>query len=356
MVRKKLASILENLNIDKNVVENSIPKQQTYNKFANNVVPISDYNYQCDLIQFPETKDKYKYLFTMVDIYDGSVDFEPLKQKFAEDAKLALIKIFQRGILKKPKGSIRTDNGKEFQGNFHQFLNSLGIFHKYSVPYRHKQMSPIESLNNSVSILINAYLNAKTKQYDEDYNEWVEILDSIRTELNKYRAKPVDDKESFEKALDKQGTFNEEDAKNQTYKVGDLVYKKLEKPMDILNRPINDTRFRRGDKRWDDRVSRIVKVLYFNDYPYYRYMLNDVPNASYSKYDLKKAKDRQEETFRVKQVIGKTYLGRNQGYGYKLWYSNQTRKEANKNPYQNQQFIEENNLQELVNQYNEKNI
>lgn len=41
------------------------------------------FNYMADLLYLPKTRQKYLYLFTMVDIWSNHCDFEPIKDKKA---------------------------------------------------------------------------------------------------------------------------------------------------------------------------------------------------------------------------------------------------------------------------------
>ena len=99
---------------------------------------IEDYNFQADLIMLPQTKAKYRYLLTVLDLATNECDFEPLKIKEPKEVLRAIQKIFKRPYLNIPYASIRTDAGNEFKGEFEAFFNKNNVIHPVKVG-RHKQ-------------------------------------------------------------------------------------------------------------------------------------------------------------------------------------------------------------------------
>jgi hypothetical protein len=86
-----------------------------------------------------------------------------------------------------PQASIRTDNGTEFKDVFHKWLYDHNIFHRFGEPYRHQQMANVERLNYELGKIFNGYMNQKEIETGQEYREWPDILDYVRTELNKER-------------------------------------------------------------------------------------------------------------------------------------------------------------------------
>jgi len=74
---------------------------------------------------------------------------------------------------------------------FRKFLTDHGIMHKVALPYRKQQMGPVEGLNRIVARILMTYLNDKSVELKEDYNEWTDILDLVREEVNKYRNRGI---------------------------------------------------------------------------------------------------------------------------------------------------------------------
>ena len=58
--------------------------------------------HQADLLTMPNDQG-YKYILVVVDIATNKTDAEPLKDKNANNVLNGIKKIYQRGILKKPK-------------------------------------------------------------------------------------------------------------------------------------------------------------------------------------------------------------------------------------------------------------
>jgi hypothetical protein len=76
------------------------------------------------------------------------------------------------------------------------------------------------------------------------------------------------------------------------YKVGDMVYRILDKPKNALNRYQDTTdKFRAGDYYLDLTIRKIVQILYMNDKPLHRYLLSDLKSASFTENQLRKLSD-----------------------------------------------------------------
>ena len=103
--------------------------------------------------------------------------------------------------------------------------------------------------------------------------------------------------------------YNDNLANNEKpqYEVGNYVYRKYDRPHDSLGKPLPG-KFRRGDIRYNPEVKQIVKIIYMNDPPYHRYILNDLPKVSFTAKQLIPAK-RQVKTYLVKNIIGRKVQG-----------------------------------------------
>ena len=96
------------------------------------------------------------------------------------------------------------------------------------------------------------------------------------------------------------------------------MYRKYDRPHDSLGKPLPG-KFRRGDIRYCNEVKQIIKIIYMNDPPYHRYVLNELPNVSFTAKQLIPAK-RQERTYLVKEIIDRKVQG---GVTYyKVWWKN----------------------------------
>lgn len=110
-----------------------------------------------------------------------------------------------------------------------------------------------------------------------------------------------------------------------------MVHYRLFKPYDIRGNPINDSKYRNGDRRLSIDTKKIIKILYYPDQPHYRYVLSSMPHISYSDYDLKPSKNKnKEETFIVKDIIGKEV--RKGETFYRVWWKGQKKNQSTWEP------------------------
>ena len=86
-----------------------------------------------DLLFLPKAQNGYNYLLVITDIYNSKFDIEPIKNKEAQTVLDALLEIFKRIYLDKPKASISTDAGTEFKQVFKKYLDDNNIFHKDAI-------------------------------------------------------------------------------------------------------------------------------------------------------------------------------------------------------------------------------
>jgi hypothetical protein len=128
------------------------------------------------------------------------------------------------------------------------------------------------------------------------YTEWLPALPIIREELNKIR------KKSPMKNIDREPNYDF--SKDAIYKIGDLVYRLLDRPETITGEKLNGT-WREGDVRFDKQPRKIEKILlYSGGKSPYRYIVSGIPNASYTEAQLMPAKE-EELLFEVKQLLKK---------------------------------------------------
>jgi hypothetical protein len=314
----KLDTLLQKLNIDNKLTK---PIYYKFPTVKEHIFPKSGYNYQCDTLMLPTTKLGFRYLLVMVDLWSNFFDIEPVKNKQAETMLQAMKTIFKRDYLKKPEATLKTDQGTEFKHTFDQFLFDNSILHLTSLPDRHKQMANVESLNRDLGKLFMTYLTNKSHESGNDYNEWTDIVDTVRTELNNIKNHPKD-------LNPRTHTPPEINIKEPKYNLGDLVYRRLEKPLNKFGDKYMNQRFRAGDSRFETNEPRKILniVAYKNSW---RYILNGFPNVSYDQAELMPAKESVEK-FIVYKIIGKKKV---KGVVYYLvWWKNENKSEATYEP------------------------
>jgi hypothetical protein len=204
-------------------------------------------------------------------------------------------------------------------------------------------MAPVEGLNGVIGRLLMGYLNEKTMEFGEDYYEWTDILDDVREELNDYRERDLDKLREYQN----QFTFDEEEAGEPEYKIGDYVYFMLDKGIDIQGKALSDDKHRYGDRIYSIQTRKIVDILMYPSKPWYRYKLKDMPHVSYSSYELKPAKVG-KDTYIVRKIID-TKMWQKQRY-YLVWWRGKVK--ANSTWELEDQLIED-NLQDYIDQFKE---
>lgn len=291
-----IKKFLNSLDINEEYTTPIKKKSIQFDSVKSNVPPLKHYNYMADLLHLPTTEDNYKYLLVMVDLWSNKFDIEPLKSKEAKDTLNAMKVIFTRQFLKKPHASIKTDNGTEFMSVFDKYCYDNNILHSISEPYRHKQLANVESLNKLLGRVFMGYMNTIEEKTGKVYREWTDIVDSVRTELNKLRPNnPDQNPYTYQYAIPTD--------KIPKYNVGDVVIHILERPKNALGHYQNTTAFRMGDYRWNYKEpKRIVKVLHYPKN--IRYMLENIPNVSYTEDELKPS-NQSESKYTIKAIIGK---------------------------------------------------
>jgi len=88
------------------------------------------------------------------------------------------------------------------------------------------------------------------------------------------------------------------------YKINDLVFRRLEVPLDKYGNKLHNGNFRQGDNRYEMTPRKVIKVLAYSSPNPWWYILDTLPNVSYAEAELIKEKEK-EEKFIVKKIIGK---------------------------------------------------
>lgn len=291
--------------------------KKTFNKVKDNVPHIANYNFMADLLFLPETKKGYKYLLVVVDLATNACDFEPIQEKASDTILQAFQRIIKRKYLHKPYASIRTDDGKEFRGAFEKWLDDQSVIHKIAEPGRHKQVGNVEILNKDLGRLLNGYMNSIEEKTGKVYREWPEVLPTIRKMLNEHRTIPEGDPFT--------DVYPTPDVVEPKFKVGEIVYRIADQPLDALGNKQPTTNFRMGDYRWQLVPRKIARVLRYSGKVPIRYLLENMPNVSYAEWELKKADETkakyQVESVKAKRTINgvKEVLIKWKGFKEKTW-------------------------------------
>lgn len=291
-----MENILKELGVNETYSKPVKIKKQ-FSKTKENIPLIQDYNFMADLLELPETKKGFKYLLVVVDLTTDEFDIEPMTNNKSLTVVDAMKRIFKRKYLNKPYASIRTDGGPEFKDAFDKFCYENSILHKVGIAGRHQQMSNVERLNRELGRLFNGYMNAIEEKTGETFKEWVEIVPKVRVMLNSFRKKPEGNPRT-----DMYPIVNV--LIEPKFKVGDVVYRMSEKPLNALGRKQPTQNFRMGDYRYDMIPRKIVRVLRYGGNVPIRYLLENLPNVAYAEYELKEAKEK-EAMYQVQSIKAK---------------------------------------------------
>jgi len=254
----------------------AIPKKEPTKLSAHIYNFEEDNTHQADILFLPHDtvgKKKYAYALIVVDVATGDTDGEPLlfqegwNGPTSEDVSQAIVKIYKRKILKKPKLLV-TDSGQEFQDEpFQEFLEKNVIGWKKAVGGRHRQVGMVERRNYTIGRAIMMRQHAESMITQQETRHWVKYFPDLMKAVNtRFSHKPLDDKDLYKKY----GDSWKEDQK--ILPIGTKVRVQLMEPKDFKERGIKG-HFRAGDIRYGQDIYKIVSY-YFDPHAPVLYKLN----------------------------------------------------------------------------------
>ena len=296
-----MKAIKNSLNIDDTYTKlyrrpNPPATEQTHVK--DNAFLVKGYNYMADVLHLPVDKFGYCKLLVVCDIADDSFDIEKMKDsESASETLKAFNNMLKRKIIELPKASLTTDGGSGFKGNFHKFLYDRGIDHRVARVGRHHQLANVDNLCRQLGDIFHGIMNAKEEQTGKISKAWVYMIDTVREKLNEFRQKklPADITTYQYRIFDPTIESNKKNKNKETiyktikpkYKIGDLVNVLLQEPVSALGKKHVDKRFRMADYRLDKKKRKVLAVFCYAGTPSYRYLIEGLPNASYTEQELK---------------------------------------------------------------------
>lgn len=298
----KFKNILTDLGINEKF-NKRIQRPDKFNHVKDNVPLVEDWNMMADLLFLPTAKFGFKYLFCIVDLATDEFDIEPIKNKEPATVLKAMKKCFDREYVSEPEYTLKTDSGTEFKGVFHKWLYDENIYHKVAPPHRHSSMGNVESLNRQLGRLFNGYMNKMEEKTGKRYNNWTDIVGTVRTKLNAARKKvlpkdineyeyPVqEDLREVEVIKSKKGTTEKRYERiKPKYRVGRYVYYYLDHPVNALGKKQPTAARREGDFNWSRTGKRIERIVTMGGQgALYRYVLEGIHGVSYTERQLKPA-------------------------------------------------------------------
>ena len=220
-----------------------------------------DNTHQADILFLPHDKigkKVYAYALIIVDMATGDTDGEPLEFQegwngpTSSDVSGAIVKIYKRKILSKPKLLI-TDSGQEFQGEeFQDFLDKNSIGYKKAVPGRHRQVGMVERRNYTIGRAIMMRQHAESMITQKETRHWVKYFpDLIKAVNNRFSHKPLTEDDLYKKYGDPWKV------EQKILPLGTRVRIQLTEPKDFKERGIKG-HFRAGDIRYGQDIYKIT--------------------------------------------------------------------------------------------------
>ena len=256
-----------------------VPKAQVFEK---------DVYQQGDILYLPEDKG-YKFLLVIVDLYDNSVDAEPVKDILSKnnDVLEAFKKIYSRKYINPPL-ILTLDKGAEFtQEKVKNYLkDDLKINVKYALTGRSRQLAYVERQNQRIGNILLKRMASQELITGQVSKEWVDDIKPLIQLFNEKKKTPL------KKEISPDPIVNE--YTGNLLKIGTKVRLLLDKPVDTVKgkRLIGD--FRSGDIRWTSKVYKITEVLLKPGYPPL-YLTDADDNVARTKNQLQPVSKEDEE-------------------------------------------------------------
>ena len=197
-----------------------------------------NYIHQIDIIEFTNDND-YKYILSVIDIYDSQGDARPLKTKNMFDCIKSLKDIYNNNNygLNYPE-ILQADNA--FNNSiFKAFCNKHNIHLRISLPYNHTQQAYIENYNKYITY----YLSLKQIDKEISTNE---INTSFKDDLPEIIKLLNEDKEHINKREDMKFYLNND----YLIKIGSIVKIKNYIPRAYITQKALRPPLRQNDYKW----------------------------------------------------------------------------------------------------------
>lgn len=261
------------------------PKPETKKYMPIAQVFEKDVYYQADVLYMPEDKG-FKYILVCIDMYDGTIDAEPIKEVNYQHVLKAFKKIFRRNYLNYPV-FITFDRGSEFnKTEVVEYFKKNDTNVKYALTGRHRQLANVERANQKIGEILFKRMASQELLTGEPSTEWVDDLKGLITVLNEYKKTPLKKEISDVPIVDAYS--------GKLLKIGQKVRILLDYPINNTNHARLNGIFRTTDTRWTNKIYKITEVLLKPGYPpMYLTDIND--NVARTKNQLSKVRNNEEE-------------------------------------------------------------
>lgn len=251
------------------------PVSETGGQMPSSQVYHPNIYHQADLLYMPED-EKFKYILTCIDLYDGACDAEPLKDRDNKTVLDGFTKIYKRKYLKYPM-IITLDQGAEFKANTEAYFQKHKTYVKYALTGRHRQLANVERLNQRIQSVLFKRMTAQELLTGETSKEWVADLAPLIELFNKLKKKPL--------KPDLQALPIADEYTGKLYKIGQKVRIQLDYPINTTNQARLHGNFRTSDIRWSPTVHKVKEVLLKPNSPP-MYLIDNDDNIARTKNQL----------------------------------------------------------------------
>jgi len=230
------------------------PQPEIGEQMPSNQVFTKDVYYQADVLYMPEDKG-FKFVLVCIDLYDGSLDAEPIKKVDSENVIEAFKKIFKRKYLKYPQ-FIMMDKGQEFQGQeIVEYFKKVKTNVKYALTGRHRQLANVERANQKIALILFKRMTAQELITGANSSHWVDDLKPLIKLLNN----PENKKKPLKQEISPYPITDE--YTGNLLDIGQKVRLKLDYPINNTNKARVYGNFRATDVKWTQNIYKITEVL-----------------------------------------------------------------------------------------------
>ena len=233
------------------------PKKEIKDEEPHFSIYTENYAQQADLLFLP-SDNGFKYALVVVDDHSKKCDAVPLRSKDNEAVLKAIIKIYNRGILKYPK-VLEIDSGSEFKGSFKLHFIEKGVKVHVGLVGRHRTQALVEKKNQYIGSIIHKIQAQAELDSGKTNRKWVSLLPDIIEEINKSLPKPKTTQANDFPIISK--------SNKDLLGIGDNVRLLLDHPEEIGGKRLIGDKFRSSDIRWTRQLYKIRETILKPDAP-----------------------------------------------------------------------------------------
>ena len=248
------------------------------------IIGVDGFTYQMDLKTHMVSDQGFTNILVLVNTYTGEVDAEPIKSKTMGEVKDALELMIKRKNIRSIRSIRRicVDQGSEFvNSTMKSFLASKNIaLIVENTTYHHNATAIVERMISTITQPLLHFIFIKRQEGYPQYNRWIDNLPKVVKAINDHNVKKgprVKPETVFEPPI----------VPKKIFQLGDVVYRRLPQPTNVVNGKKKFVNFRLNDVRFNYKEPYIVTGYRLRNARPLRYILNDDPSISYLDHELR---------------------------------------------------------------------